>query len=124
MEVSLHQNRVSLRLTGAQLDCRPRFQRGELESLELTSRVEAKLEQWEREPTEEELEEIRASLQEQLASRMRLTLGRLKSWRSECVGIGSRVAIAAPWHWDGLEDRWQEVFADVECELEVRVSLG
>lgn len=124
LEVSLHQNRVSLRLTGAQLDCRPRFQRGELESLELTSRVEAKLEQWEREPTEEELEEIRASLQEQLASRMRLTLGRLKSWRSECVGIGSRVAIAAPWHWDGLEDRWQEVFADVECELEVRVSLG
>ena len=124
LELPLPENRVSLQITGAQLDCRPRFENGQLVKLELTSRVNAQLRQWERTLTAREREELSAAAAEQLEGKLRAALEPMRLWQAECVGIGSRVAIAAPWHWNRLEDRWQEVFSGVEYELNVKVSLG
>ena len=124
LEISLPGNPVSVQLTGAQLDCRPVFREGELTLVRLTSRVNAQLRQWERTPSAREREEIARQAQRQLEEKLRIALEQMRLWRAECVGIGSRVAIAAPWHWGELESRWQEVFAAVEYELNVEVSLG
>lgn len=124
LEVALPKNHLSVQITGAQLDCRPRFEKGELIRLELTSRVNAELKQWERAPTAREREEIASQVGAQLEDKLRAALEPMRLWKAECVGIGSRVAIAAPWHWDGLEGRWQEVFSGVAYELNIKVSLG
>lgn len=123
VEVSLPEGNISVRLTGGQLDCRPRFAGEELRKLELRSRVTARLSQWERAPTPAQREEIAARVEQQLHARLTAALNRLQKEGAECVGIGSRVAIAAPWHWAKLEHRWQEIFSTVDWELEVRVAL-
>lgn len=124
IEVSLPNNRVSLRLTGAQLDCRPVFREGELVRLELVSRVEGVAEQWNVRPDSAQREELQSAAQEQLKEKILQTLAVLRGWRTDCVGLGSRVAIAAPWHWDALEADWPEVFSRVACDLTVELSLG
>ena len=123
LEVSLPEGDVSVRLTGGQLDCKPRFAGGELQKLELRCRVTARLSRWEQAPTPARREEIAARVEGQLYSRLAAALSRLQKEGAECVGIGSRVAIAAPWHWGALEDRWQGVFSALDWELEVRVAL-
>lgn len=123
IEVDLPEHHVSLRLTGAQLDCKPVFQGGELVRLELTGRVEGRAEQWSGRLSAEEQELLRAEAAQKLQKKMTLTLERLREWGTDCVGIGSRVGIAAPWHWDGLEENWPELFSTVDFSLKVEVSL-
>ena len=123
IEADLPENHVSLRLTGAQLDCRPVFEGGELVRLELTARVEGRVEQWSGRLSAQEQEWLRAEAAQKLREKMTLTLERLRDWGTDCVGIGSRVGIAAPWHWDSLEENWPEIFSTVDFSLEVEVSL-
>ena len=123
MEVELRDGGVSVRVTGGQLDCKPRFSGGELEKLELRSRVSAQLCRWEDVVTPRQRAEIAARMEELLRTRLMTTLTELRRERVECVGIGSRVAIAAPWHWTELEKRWQEIFSGVEMTVEVQVTL-
>lgn len=124
IEVELPENRVSLRLNGAQLDCKPVFDHGELVRIELTSRVEIKLEQWQQKPAGEQRELLRAEVEERLRAKIELALTQLRSWRTDCVGIGSRVGIAAPWHWDTLEENWPTIFSEVDYSIKVEASLG
>ena len=114
---------ISVRLNGGQLDCKPRFEQGELVKLELRSRVSAQLSQWEESPTPQQRESIAAGVERQLHARIAAALNRMQGAKTECAGIGSRVAIAAPWYWGAMEERWQEVFSAVDWELEVRVTL-
>lgn len=124
IEVSLPGNRVSLGLTGAQLDCRPIFKRGELIRLELTSRVEIKPIQWQTRPTARERDALRTAAGQVLKDHLEQALIELQGWGTDCVGIGSRVAIAAPWHWEALEENWPAVFRAVDCYIEVEAALN
>jgi len=123
LEVALEENQVSLRLTGAQLDCKPVFEGEELVRLELKSRVEARPEQWRAPLTAGEREELQVAAAAELGRKMGLALAQLREWGTDCVAIGSRTALAAPWRWDGLEENWQEIFSAVDYVLEVEVSL-
>lgn len=124
LEIALPDNRVSVRLTGAALDCRPVFLEGELAGLELVSRVEGTLAQWQRRPTAREMEEIGRLARGQLKGAIEEALSLMALLECECVGLGSRVALAAPNRWGALEDVWQERFGSVPRSLEVQVSLG
>ena len=123
IEVSLPEGKVSVRLVGGQLDCKPRFESGELKKLELRSRVSGKLCQWDGPVTPEQRETITAEVSRRLYAELAAALNRLQTEKTECAGIGSRVAIAAPWHWTELEKRWQEIFSGVEMTVEVQVTL-
>ena len=114
---------TSVRITGGQLDCKPRFEGDKLAGLTLRSRVSAQLSQWGDTPTPQQREEIAAGVEGQLRACISAALMEMQRAKTECAGIGSRVAIAAPWHWSGLEGQWQEVFSAVDWELEVRVTL-
>lgn len=124
IEVSLPKNRISLKLTGAQLDCRPIFQKDTLVRLELTCRVEAKMAQCRQPPTASEREMLRAAAGEVLKGYLEQALTALRRWESDCVGIGSRVGMAAPGRWEKLEERWSEVFGNVDYYMDVAVSLN
>lgn len=124
IEVELPENRVSLRLSGAQLDCKPVFSENKLVQIELTSRVEVKLEQWKKKPDGEQRELLRAEVERMLGEKIELALAQLQNWSTDCVGIGSRVGIAAPWHWNELEKNWPAIFAQVDYSIEVKAALG
>lgn len=124
IEVALPDNRVSLRLNGAQLDCRPRFDGERLEKLELTARCEVQLCQWQREPTAREMEEIQRRAEEVLSGWIHSAMVRLRAWEADCVALGSRVSLAAPWHWENLEPQWQEVFGRTPWTLDVAAALS
>ncbi len=124
IEVELPHNRVSLRLTGAQLDCKPIFSAGELTRLELTSRVEVKLEQWRARPDAGERAELSRALEQRLGEKITLALEQLRGWQTDCVGIGSRVGVAAPRRWSALEEDWQEIFSGLDYTLTVKASLN
>ena len=124
IEVSLPGNRVSLSLTGAQLDCRPVFEQGELVRLELTSRVEVRAEQWESRPDASEQERLCAAAEEELRLCLAQAMTALRGWGTDCVGIGSRTALAAPRYWGELEKDWPSVFRTVDCLIKVEVSLN
>lgn len=124
IEVSLPKNRVTLRVTGAQLDCRPVFEEDSLLRLELTARVEVKGEQWQQPPTAREREETARLAGRELRMNLESALGTLKEWGADCVGIGSRAAIAAPWHCQVLEESWPDLFFGTDYSIEVDVSLN
>ena len=124
IEVPLPDNRVSLRLTGGQLDCRPRFDGDRLEKLELTARCEVQLCQWQREPTAREMEEIQHRAEEELAHWIRSAMVRLRAWEADCVSLGSRVSLAAPGRWERLESRWPEIFGEIPWTLEGNAALS
>lgn len=124
IEVSLPGNRVSLSLTGGQLDCRPVFEGGDLLRLDLTARVEARAEQWERRPTAPEREALCAAAGVELKGCLEQALRLLQGWGTDCVGIGSRTALAAPRHWGELERNWPSIFRTAVCLIEVEVSLN
>ena len=123
IEVDLDENPVSLRLRGAQLDCRPIFDRGELVRLDLTVRAQVKVAHFRTEPDLEQREALSRAAGEVLEGQVRLALEQLRDWKCDCVGIGSRVAIAAPWHWKGLEGNWPDTFAGVDYTLRVEAAL-
>lgn len=124
IEVSLPGNRVCLSLTGGQLDCRPVFEDGELVRLELTARVEAKAEQWQRRPTAVERVALCEAAGAELKGCLEEALTLLRGWGADCVGIGSRTALAAPRYWGELEENWPSIFRTLVCEVEVEVSLN
>ena len=124
IEVSLQENKVSLRPTGAQLDCRPVFEGDTLTRLVLTCRVEVRAEQWQTHPTAQVRERLCAAAGEVLKAEIEKALAALREWETDCVGIGSRTAIDAPWYWEKLEDNWPEIFSAVDYSIEVEVSMN
>ena len=124
IEVVLPENRASLRVTGAQLDCRPIFEGDSLQRLELTCRVELKGEQWREPPATWEREEAGKAAEQALRGNMESALRTLKEWGTDCVGIGSRAAIAAPWYRDVFEENWSDLFSNVDYHIEVEGSLN
>ena len=123
IEVVLRNNRVSLRVTGAQLDCRPVFEGDSLLRLELTARVEVKGEQWQNPPSAREREEAGERVGRVLKTDLESALTALRGWGTDCVGIGSRAAIAAAWHSDELEENWSVLFSAADYLTEVENPL-
>ena len=120
---------VTLRLTGVKTDLEPRFDRGALEGLTITCRLEtqvAEFQGWSGHLPEEE----RAALEETLARRgqraLRAALDLFQDLEADCVRLGGRAALAAPWHKEELEAQWADAFPtlDISLEVEGRVARG
>lgn len=124
IEVALPENRASLRVTGAQLDCKPVFEGDSLAWLELICRVEVKGEQWQNRPTLRDREEAERQAGRELREKLGSALDTLRDWGTDCVGIGSRAAIAAPRHSEALEENWPALFSGTDYFIEVEVSLN
>ena len=120
---------MTLRLTGVKTDLEPRFDRGALEGLTITCRLEtqvAEFQGWSGHLPEEE----RAALEETLARRgqraLRAALDLFQDLEADCVRLGGRAVLAAPWHKEELEAQWAAAFPtlDISLEVEGRVARG
>ena len=51
-------------------------------------------------------------------------LDQLRSWGTDCAGVGSQVSRADPARWEKLGSQWTRLFSTVPVEISVEVSLG
>lgn len=124
LEVRLANHRVSLRITEAQVDCDPIFEGDTLTKLALTCRVRSEIAQQERTLSERERVLVQRAAEQQILQYITSTLDALRGWRADCIGLSSRVALAAPWHWNALSSSWPDWFAQVDIAANTEVALG
>ena len=124
LEVELPSGRTVARLTGAAVQWSPEFHGDELKKLRLTCRVNAALAEGRRQLEEREQEELRRALEAREEERLRRVLDQLRSWGTDCAGVGSQVSRADPARWEKLGSQWTRLFSTVPVEISVEVSLG
>lgn len=124
LEVELPSGRTVARLTGAAVQWSPEFRGDELKKLRLTCRVNAALAEGRRQLEEREQEELRRALEAREEERLRRVLDQLRSWGTDCAGVGSQVSQADPARWEKLGPQWTRLFSAVPVEISVEVSLG
>ena len=61
---------------------------------------------------------------EGIAGYLRRVLDQLRSWGTDCAGVGSQVSQADPARWEKLGPQWTRLFSAVPVEISVEVSLG
>lgn len=112
--------RTALRLTGERVSIAPVFSGDTLTGL----RVECSL--------ESEAAELRgpgnlngetrawleAELSRVTARRLQAALALLQSLDADCLGLGARAALAAPWRKMALEQQWDNRFSELEVQIE------
>ena len=109
---------------GAAVQWSPEFHGDELKKLRLTCRVNAALAEGRRQLEEREQEELRRALEAREEERLRRVLDQLRSWGTDCAGVGSQVSRADPARWEKLGSQWTRLFSTVPVEISVEVSLG
>lgn len=110
---------VSLRVTASSAACRLTGEG----RLSLTCRVAVHLEEYRHPLTASQLEDLQNRVKTREEGRVRAALDRLRDWKADCLGLGPRAGLTAPQVWSGLQENWDEAFAAMEPEVEVRVEL-
>ena len=67
---------------------------------------------------------LRRALEAREEERLRRVLDQLRSWGTDCAGVGSQVSRADPARWEKLGSQWTRLFSTVPVEISVEVSLG
>ncbi|MBS7217791.1 MAG: hypothetical protein KH028_00010 [Oscillospiraceae bacterium] len=124
LELELPSGRTVVRLTGAAVQWSPEFQGDDLKRMRLTCRVTAAIAEGRQRPEEQEREQLRRALEMREERRLRRVLDQLRSWGTDCAGVGSQVGRADPARWEGLKNRWTRLFSTVPVEICVEISLG
>ena len=124
LEIELPSGRAVVRLTGAAVQWSPEFQGRDLKELRLTCRVTASLAEGRRQLEKQEQEQLRRALEAREEGRLQRVLDQLRSWGTDCAGVGSQVGRADPARWEKLRNRWTRLFSTVPVEISVEVSLG
>lgn len=120
LELELPAGRVTVRVSGANTACRLRPEDG---GLTLTCRVAARLAEYDRPLTAEELEALGELLAVREEARIRAALDQLRAWEADCLGLGPRAALLSPGAWSAVRADWPRVFARTEPELAVRADV-
>lgn len=73
-------------------------------------------------------EEVRRALEGRLEERaegaMRAALDLCQGLEADCLRLGPRCALAAPWDKDALEAQWAAAFPDLDLSLEVEALVA
>lgn len=118
LELELPTGRVTVRISGANTACRLRS-----DGLSLTCRVTARLAEYDRPLTEEELEALGILLADREKARIGEALDQLREWGTDCAGLGPRAALTSPGTWSAVRADWPQVFARTEPDITVRADV-
>lgn len=110
---------VSLRVTAGSTACRLTGEG----RLSLTCRVSVRLEEYSQPLTENQLKDLKSRVKTREEERIRAALDRLRGWGADCLGLGLKAGLTAPWVWSKVQGDWSGTFAALEPEVEVQVEL-
>lgn len=119
LAVELSGGRAVVRLTGGSALCR--FSRDG--RLVIRCRATARLAEYGAPLTEGERDLVRMALEEREYARTRSAMALLRSWETDCLGLGEKAALSAPGRWSAWKEDWPRRFGAMEPELIVTVKL-
>ena len=120
---------VTLRLTGVRTTLEPSFDGGRLAGLTVTCRLEtqaAEFQGWNSRLSETGRLALEEALEARAEGAMEEALALFQELDADCLRLGARAALAAPWRKDALEEQWAAAFPtlDIALEVEGRVARG
>ena len=123
LEGELPENRAALRVTQAHTEMSPIWEGNKLIGLTLTCRVEADLLEYRYPLSDQERKELTGRLASQVENQIRGALDKLRQWQADCLGLGAQVALTSPGKWQAIQEDWPSIFAALEPDLQIRVSI-
>ena len=101
----------------------PIWEGHKLMGLTLTCRVEADLLEYRYPLSDQERKELTGRLASQVENQIRGALDKLRQWQADCLGLGAQVALTSPGKWQAIQEDWPSIFAALEPDLQIRVSI-
>lgn len=123
LEVELPGNRVAVRVISAGTKSKLEFQGNSLSALKLACKVEARLAEYQKRLSGEELEYLQKELEARERDRLEAALERLRSWHADCTGLGAEAAMAHPAQWQAIQGEWHEWFAKTPVDVQVQITI-
>ena len=120
---------MTLRLTGVRTTLEPSFDGGRLAGLTVTCRLEtqaAEFQGWNSRLSETGRLALEEALEARAEGAMEEALALFQELDADCLRLGARAALAAPWRKAALEEQWAAAFPtlDITLEVEGRVARG
>ena len=119
-------SRVALKVSGARVRYAPQVEDGVLTGLTVTCNIEADVA--ERRGNcilnEETLLWLERALAETTRARMAAAAGQLQALGADCLNLEGRAALAAPWHKAAIGAQWEDVFAALPIQIEVKANIA
>ena len=115
---------VSVKMTSARTKSALTFQGDIPSALKLTCKIEAHLSEYRERPSGEELEQLRAELENREQERIETALTRLRAWGTDCTGLGAKAGMSHPARWQTVQRDWPAWFGRAKAEIQVEVTLS
>lgn len=71
----------------------------------------------------ETIEEIERAIEDKLMNMTQKTLSYLQKKKVDLIGIGEKLSKFHPKEWEDLKDNWDEVFAEMEFNIDINVKI-
>lgn len=117
---------AALRLVGVKTRVAPRFAADRLVGLQVSCALETRVAEY-RGPGGRLGREDRERLEERLArsaeEAVRAAMETFQDLNADCLHLGKKAALAAPWKKTALEEQWEETFPQLELELSLTAEV-
>lgn len=123
LDVDLPVGPVSVKITSAHTKSALVFRGNTPSVLKLTCKIEARLSEYRERPEGEELEALRTELERRERERIEAALEQLRSWGTDCTGLGAKAGMSHPARWQGVWADWPEWFSRLPVEIQVEVKI-
>lgn len=123
LEAELPGGPVSVKAASACTKSRLEFRGNAPSALRLACKVEARLSEYRERPGDGELEELRTELERRERERLEDALRQLRTWGTDCTGLGAKAAMTCPAQWQKVRADWPEWFSRVPVEIQVEVKI-
>ena len=110
LEIELPSGQAVARVTDSVLRCEPVFQGDELVRIRLNCRVITELAEFHTPMEQSELKQLKKALEERESLRLQRVMDQLRSWGTDCAGLGSQIAQANPARWEAIGAEWERLF--------------
>lgn len=123
IEVSLGEERVSVRIRSARTRPELTFRGEDPAELKVTCRASAQVAEHDGRLDPAELEQLRTLVAERLEDRLDGALEQLQEWQTDCAGLGARAALSHPGKWGKVQADWPRIFGRIRRSIDVQVDI-
>lgn len=124
LDVNLPGGPTSVKVTSARTKSALSFRENTPSALKLTCKIEARLSEYRERPEGRELELLRTELEVREQERIEAALNQLRTWGSDCAGLGARAGIFHPARWQAVRADWPEWFSQIEVNVTVQIKIN
>lgn len=95
-----------------------------LNSVHVNLEIQGDLVEYPSLPSKEEQEHLVTEAELQIKHNVEKTLAKLQELQADVVNIGGEIALTSPQHSEMLRENWNEIFPDLEIDVQVSLNLS